>query len=112
MPDDIFEWVWRGIVTLISLIGALLCYFAKRALNSLDESVERNGRELSEVRDIVHTNALDLERFKTHVSDHYAKETTIQRVHDRIDAMGRDISSGFSDVRNDIKNLISRVGFK
>lgn len=53
----------------------------------------------------------DLSEHKLHVSDHYAKEATMQsslaRIHDRIDLASEDINHKIDIISHDVKTILT-----
>lgn len=90
--DDSIKYIWGAFVTItLPLIG----FFTTRTLGELDGVKKKTD-----------SNELELERYKTHVSDNYAKDASVQtslaRIHDRMD-------SGFGKIEEDIKILIAKT---
>jgi hypothetical protein len=74
--NNIFDWIVGAFMGLISLIA--------------HKQIRLNER-----------NHEDLQAHKLHVSDHYIKKDVVDRIHERIDDMSKDI-----------KTLIGNVGGK
>jgi hypothetical protein len=100
---DIVGWSWK--IGFLSALG-LLRFFTKREINKVDEGFRDMKTRVANAEEKNHANELNLSNFKTHVSETYAKEATMQqslaRIHDRMD-------EGFTELREDIKNLIGKV---
>lgn len=73
---------------LIGIAMTLITFFTRRTIATLDG-----------VKDQTIQTQLDLEKYKNEVANTYAKETSLSRIHDRID-----------DVAEDIKTLLREVG--
>lgn len=88
MDDSLFTYLGGAVM-------AALGFHLKRAQHQTDANVETAIKKGNE-------NALELEKYKTHVSEVYAKDATMQqslaRLHERID-----------DISVDIKTLIREV---
>lgn len=91
MTDDpsVIDWLFKAFAT--ACMG-IIAFFTKRVVNDVAE-LQRNSAKCE----------VDLANYKTHVSDNYAKETTMQqslsRIHDRIDDMATDIKTIISKVK-------------
>lgn len=87
MDDSIFTYL-GGVVM------AALGFHLKRAQHQTDVNVEAAIKKGNE-------NALELEKYKTHVSEVYAKDVTMQqslaRLHERIDRLPGDIARILKD---------------
>lgn len=101
MPDgDLLNGLLKSAVTLaIAIIG----FFTKRTM----DDVKDNTNKINKI-ELEHAN------YKTHVSDNYAKDATVQsslsRIHERIDEVGEKVETGMKDIRDDIKKLIGKTG--
>lgn len=76
---SLISYLWEAAVMITV---AFLSFFTKKTVNKVDN----NALDITK-------QALDLERFKTFVSDTYVKESSLNRVHDRLDDMGNDIKT-------------------
>jgi hypothetical protein len=83
MDDSIFTYAGGAVM-------AALGFHLKRAQSQTDANVDAALKKGAD-------NALELEKYKTHVSEIYAKDATMQqslaRLHERIDDIGIDIKT-------------------
>ncbi len=101
MPDgDLLNNILKsGLAVAMAIIG----FFTKRTMDDLKENITK-------------TNNIELDHanYKTHVSENYAKDATVQssltRIHDRIDEVGSTVERGMKDIRDDIKKIIGKTG--
>lgn len=99
MPDEsaIYNWIVTGIVGAFGLLGTIAAWLMNRSVSRLDSDIEAHRTRLDGHEEKIHSQALDLANFKTHVSDNYAKDASVQsslaRIHDRIDQLPKDIIS-------------------
>lgn len=88
-PFSILNYLWQ---TTIAVMLGIVAYFSKRQLDNIDS----HGEKIAET-------SLDLEKFKTHVAANYVKENSLERVHDRIDDMWKELGG-------DIKKILEKLG--
>ena len=70
--NDLIEWTFKGLVTLIMTAGGW--------------TVSMLIRNTSKTKD-------DLAGHKLHVAENYAKADSLERIHDRIDEVSADIKT-------------------
>lgn len=94
------------------LMHAILVSYAG-IITWLGKGVYNDVRNL---KDNSHNCTVDLANFRTEVANSYVKELTMQsslaRVHDRIDEANKSSDSNFRDLRsdvNEIKNILIKV---
>lgn len=91
-PSGTFlEYILEAVAAVLFGISA---WFSKRTIENID-SAEK----------IAAQNTLELANFKAEVSDKYAKISTLERVHDRIDKVGEDVK----EVSNDVKDILKAM---
>lgn len=91
-PPTLAEYFLEGCAAVLVAITA---YFSKKTIDNIDTAEKEAAK-----------NALDLANFKTHVADNYAKIHTLDRVHDRIDA----VTVKVEDVASDVKLVLHKIG--
>lgn len=80
-----FYWLIQGLLAaLLAIVG----FFTKGVIEDVNKMKESDAK-----------CALDLANFKTDVANNYVKESTLSRIHDRIDTM-----------QDDIKQILQKVG--
>ena len=81
-----WEYILNGALTLLlSIVG----FFTKRVIQDVDKMKQAH----SDCKLDLANSKLDLANFKTEVSDNYVKQNTLERLHDRIDEVQRDIKT-------------------
>lgn len=80
MTDEtpLLEWAFKGLVVIVGTGFGWVMNSMRENIKDIDKACEHNGRELSE--------------FKLHVSEHYPKEITMQRLYKTIEDMARDLN--------------------
>ncbi len=88
MDDNI---LWKALLGLLAVVTAMISFASKKLIGDV-EALKKSDAECK----------LDLANFKTEVATNYAKDATVQsslsRIHDRIDS-----------ISDDIKQILQRV---
>lgn len=93
----ILEWAWVGIVA----VGGYVMRNINKNFATMEKLIGQHGKEIDNLKKADADCELNLERFKTHVSENY---TT------KVDMMGalKMINDSIRELRDDIKNLPNR----
>lgn len=97
--SEFFEWGFKGLIGVLGMIGLRHVSEQSKQLGEISNSVSRVSQDTAAV-------SRELQDHKLHVADNYAKEQTMQtslgRIHERIDKMNDRIDDGFNTMNTKI----------
>lgn len=88
-----FEWILTALFTALGGLLTLVTTIFGRIIGGMKQDIK-------EIENETLRNSRDLADFRVHVSDHYPKEVTMQRLYKTIEDMAKDV--------NDLKVMFAR----
>lgn len=81
-----YEWVLTALVTILGGLATLVTTIFSRIVGSMKQDIKEIETEITR-------NSRDLADFRLHVSDHYPKEVTMQRLYTTLEDMAKDVNA-------------------
>lgn len=102
MDDGIATKIFGGIATVISGVVMFGLNRHAKTLDAIRSDILRNEANTSETR-------AELAKHQLEVAQNYAKGTTIDRLHERLDSMDEKFDKKMDAVGADIKTILGMV---